>query len=905
MGRARLAALRGVATSYEPSPGHRADVPEDTVVAVLAALGVDASTPQAVRAALGAHRHDAANRLLPATVVLRVAAAAPSARARDAASSTAPRHPPAPAAALPEGTVLYVETEQGESLPWDGSAFFRGNARGASALGTGAAAAGQLPLGTYVLRAHTPDGRSARAALIVTPDRMPAPRGRTFGFLVQLYSLLSARSWGMGDLGDLADLAAWSGRSLGAGFVQLNPLHAAVPGDGSAPTDPSPYRPSSRRFPDPVHLRVEDVPEYAHLTGPARERAAELLHRAAGLRDSVLNKGALIDRDAVWRLKREALELVRAVPLSPGRRAAYCDFLAEQGQALDDHATWCAFAEVHGPDWHTWPSGLRDPRSARTERARSALLDRVDFHCRLAWLTDGQLADAQRTARDAGMGIGMVHDLAVGVHPGGADAWAQQDAFAAGMSVGAPPDAFNSRGQDWGLPPWRPDTLAASGHAPYRDLLRGLLRHAGALRIDHVMGLFRLWWVPEGCEPTQGTYVRYDAEAMLGVLALEAHRAGAVVIGEDLGTVEPGVRDALAGRGVLGTSVLWFERDYDGLLADPEAVVPEGATEPDNPGDETRDATRDGAPADETTGDAAGGDAATGDAGDATTGDTATRDSAAGDAATFDAAPRDARNDAMRDTDTRAATGDARDAGDAGDAGDEATRDAAAGHPATGDPTTGDPDTVDAGDAAAEAAGNAGESTRAVHVRRARPLPPEAWRADCLATATTHDLPSTAARLTGEHVELRHRLGLLTRPLAQEQAEDAVEVGEWLRLLRRRGLLPEGVEDEEGAIKAVYRFLARTPARMVGVWLPDGVGDRRPQNLPGTWKEYPNWRLPIAGADGQPVTLEQLAASPRLHSLMAELAELIPAEPAPEAAPRSAPEPTPGAAVRSAARIRP
>ena len=152
-----------------------------------------------------------------------------------------------------------------------------------------------------------------------------------------------------------------------------------------------------------------------------------------------------------------------------------------------------------------------------------------------------------------------------------------------------------------------------------------------------------------------------------------------------------------------------------------------------------------------------------------------------------------------------------------------------------------------------------------------RPLPPGAWREACLATVTTHDLPSTAARLTGEHVELRHRLGLLTRPLAEEQAADAAEVAEWLDVLTRLGLLPEGPRDEEGAIRAVHRFLLRTPARMVGVWLPDAVGDRRPQNLPGTWDQYPNWRLPIADATGRPVTLEELADSPRLHALVAEL----------------------------------
>ncbi|WCN01327.1 4-alpha-glucanotransferase [Streptomyces sp. M92] len=776
----RLAALHGVATSYRPSPDRTVAASATAVTSALAALGVDTGTPQAVRAALAARDAELRERLLPPTVVAWSGAPAPTALA-----------------ALPEGTRLRVDTEQGERRDGtvarpagDGSAGVLADGAGAgpstgdavagrpdgedvsgaSAAGTaagdggpdlpaeggtggpptGGAGAGAsaprgapgppardgaprpspgngpanpsaagvlagLPPGVHRLTATTPDGRAARAHLIVAPARLPAPATRCYGLLVQLYSLLSRHSWGMGDLGDLGELAAWAGRALGAGFLQVNPLHAAVPG---APTDPSPYRPSSRRFPDPVHLRIEDVPEFAHVTDPEPTRT--LRERAARLREAVLENDALIDRDAVWELKREALELLREVPLGPGRRAAYCDYLAEQGTALEDHATWCALAEVHGPDWHRWPEGLRDPRSADTDRARTALMDRVDFHSRLAWLTDTQLRAAQHSAREAGMPVGIVHDLAVGVHPRGADSWAQRECFAAGMSVGAPPDAFNARGQDWGLPPWRPDRLAASGYAPFRGLLRGLFRYAGALRIDHVMGLFRLWWVPEGHPPTEGTYVHYDAEAMLAVLVLEASRAGAVVIGEDLGTVEPGVREALRERGVLGTSVLWFERDWEG----------------------------DG-----------------------------------------------------------------------------------------------------------------------------RPLPPDRWRADCLATATTHDLPSTAARLTGEHVELRDRLGLLTRPLEEERAEASADTAEWLAALARLGLLhgtagDTGTPSEEAGIQAVHRFLLRTPARMAGVWLPDAVGDRRPQNLPGTWDQYPNWRLPIADAEGRPVTLEDLAASPRLHALI-------------------------------------
>ncbi|MFB7648723.1 4-alpha-glucanotransferase [Streptomyces sp. NPDC056084] len=656
---ARLAARHGVATSYSPSAGLTVDVPDATVVAVLAALGVDASTPAALRRALADAEAADAERLLPPTLV---------------------RWGDGPVPGLSdELTVVGTQVDQ-------------------------------LPLGVHRLEVRHRDGRTATATLVVAPNAVPQPTARAHGFLVQLYSLLSSRSWGMGDLGDLAELASWSGRTLGSGFVQVNPLHAAVPG---TPTDPSPYRPSSRRFPDPVHLRVEDVPEYAYATD--RARLDELTGRAAALRQRVLTKGELIDRDAVWEIKREALDLLYRVPLGPGRRAAYCDFLAEQGRALEDHATWCALAERYGPHWRRWPEGLRDPRSAATGRARRELIDRVHFHSWLAWLTDTQLAAAQRAAREAGMPVGLVHDLAVGAHPEGADAWAQQDAFAPGMSIGAPPDAFNALGQDWGLPPWRPDVLAASGYAPYRGLLRNLLRHAGALRIDHVMGLFRLWWVPEGHPPTDGTYVHYDPEAMLAVLALEAHRAGAVVMGEDLGTVEPGVREALAERGVLGTSVLWFERDWAG----------------------------------------------------------------------------------------------------------------------TG-----------------------------------QPLAPEAWRPGCVATATTHDLPSTAARLTGEHVQLRHRLGLLTSPLVTEQRAARAEVSEWLGYLERLGLLPDGPGDEKAEIIAVHRFLLRTPARLVGVWLPDAVGDRRPQNLPGTWDQYPNWRLPVAGPDAQPLTLEEITASPRLHELM-------------------------------------
>ncbi|MHA4813893.1 4-alpha-glucanotransferase [Streptomyces aculeolatus] len=686
MSLARLAALHGVAVSYERTPGRALKVPEETLVAVLAALGVDASGPAAVAAALAAYEKAERDRILPATLT----------------PPPGTRLDPGP---LPPGTETALAGEDGAAL--DPRA--------------------PIPLGVHTLAATAPDGRTATATVIAAPARLPQPRRRGAGLALRLPALLSARSWGMGDLGDLAELAAWSARTHGMDFVQLGPLHAAVPGAAGRPADPSPYRPSSRRFADPVHLRIEDIPEYRYLAPDDRAQAAELAGRAAALRESVRAKGGLIDRDEVWRLKRAALELLLRVELTPGRRVAYHHFLAEQGQPLDDYAAWCALAEIHGPDWRSWPGGLADPRSTATTRARHDLLHRIDFHCRLAWLTDNQLWRAQRIARDAGMAVGVVHDLAAGVHPSGADAWAEQSVLAAGCTAGAPPDALDARGTDRGVPVWRPDRLAAAGYGPYRSVLRAALRRAGALRVGDAGGLFRQWWVPAGRPPAEGTYVSYDAAAMLGVLALEAHRAGTPVIAEDPGgsggSVDDGVRDALAARGVLGTSVLWTQRE----------------------------------PAPET----------------------------------------------------------------------------AAGIPC--------------------------------------PLPPERWRADALATVTGHDLPPTAARLSGAHLALRHELGLVDAPLPAARAADAVEVGTWLDLLDRLRLLPGGRADEASVITGLYRLLARTPARLVAVWLPDAAGDRRPQHVPGAAGEYPDWRLPVADPDGRTLLLEELADAPRTHRLLAEV----------------------------------
>ena len=538
-----LAARRRIATDYWDWQGVHRQVDDRTVAAVLAGLGVDCSTPEAAAQALGADWRAQLRATLPVVLVVR-----------QSQPGGFPVH-----VVHGQPVRVWIELEDGTSRsdlaqledftpPAQVDDTLIGQASFALPQG--------LPLGYHTL--HAQAGQvAASCPLIVTPDRLPAVSGRSWGVAAQLYSVRSAGSWGIGDLADLADLGTWSGAEHGAGFVLINPLHAAAP---VAPMEPSPYLPTSRSFLNPVYLRVERIPEYAALPVAGRAVVEDLL---SGLRVWLAGVDR-IDRDAVWAAKSRALELVHAVPRSAGRELAFGNYRRTEGAGLEDFATWCALAEAHGEDWRVWPEDLRDKGSAAVDDFRAGHRHRIDFWAWVQWVTDEQLAGAQLAVRRAGMPIGLMTDLAVGVDPGGADCWRLADVFAAGVTVGAPPDAFNQNGQNWSQPPWRPDRLAELAYAPFRDMVRAALRSAGGLRVDHILGLFRLWWIPAGAAPTEGTYVRYDHDAMVSILALEAHRAGAVVVGEDLGTVEPWVRDYLADRGILGTSILWFEFEYDG-----------------------------------------------------------------------------------------------------------------------------------------------------------------------------------------------------------------------------------------------------------------------------------------------------------------------------------------------------
>ncbi|MCA0294596.1 MAG: 4-alpha-glucanotransferase [Actinobacteria bacterium] len=691
---AELADAFGIAGEFWDWKGRLTEVTDETVIAILAAMDVDASDPEHARAALDAHRQRPWTRLLPPCVVME-----------QGTPRTVQVH-------LPDGEWVRLAVRLEEGGFWDVPQVGDDEPpRWVDGVLTGQASfelPGNLPLGYHRLQATTQAGQF-ESTLVVSPSFLgfPASMGekRAWGYSAQLYSVSSHDSWNFGDLTDLADLATWSATQQFAGFVLVNPLHAAQP---VPPLEASPYLPTSRRYVNPLYVRPEAIPEYAELDDRSRSRIAQLKAR---LKKELAGED-LIQRNEVWAAKTEALRVIYDHGLRPARRMAFNDFLRREGRSLTQFATWSALVTRFGGDWREWPVELRRPSSPTVALFAEQHVDAILFFAWLQWVADNQLRAAQSAAKDAGMRIGIMNDLAVGVSPWSAEAWTYGNLFADKISVGAPPDHFNQTGQDWGQAPWRPDRLDELSYAPFRSMVGGILRHSGGIRVDHIMGLFRLWWVPEGLAPSQGAYVRYPHEAMVGILALEAHRAGALVVGEDLGVVEPWVRDYLRERGILGTSIAWFERDAEG-----------------------------------------------------------------------------------------------------------------------------------------------------------RPLAPEQWREYCLASVTTHDLPPTAGYLAGEHIKLQHELGLLTESLETELASAERERTAFIDALRHRGLLTAEPATSEDIVEALHRYLVATPSRVLCAALPDAVGDRRTQNQPGTSTEYPNWRIPLSGPDGTPLSLEQLYNDERAFRL--------------------------------------
>ena len=696
----RIADANGVATGFWDWYGNWVGVSASTLLKVLGALGLpldESSTVGDVHEAMRLTEEREWRRTLPPTIV-----------ARQGGGYMFPVH-------VPDGSWVNVQwvLEDGRKGACDqvdryvAPRMIDGELVGRATFDV----PHWLPLGWHRLVATVEGGHVESATLIIVPNTLSLPllesSRRVWGVNAQLYSTRSASSWGIGDASDLADLAAVCA-DKGADFLLINPVHASQP---VSPLENSPYLPVSRRWLNPIYIRPESIEEYASL--PQASRAA-----IEQLRDETrqfATREDLIDRDRSWEAKRKALEAIFAVPRSYHRQSQLDCFIERGGSELSNYALWCALVEREGTI--ELPEDLARSSAPRVELERLELAERVDFYQWCQWVVAEQLEHAQHVAREVGMEIGIMADLAVGVHPCGSEKWSRPELFASGMSVGAPPDVYSQQGQNWSQPPWSPRSLADSGYLPLRDMVRAALANAGAVRIDHILGMFRLWWIPDGRAATEGTYVYYDHEAMMGVILLEAQRAGAVVIGEDLGVVEPWVRDYLRERGVLGTSVVWFEKEGSGW-----------------------------------------------------------------------------------------------------------------------------------------------------------PLRPEHYRDRALAAVNIHDLPPTLGYIRGIQTTLRSELGLLTDDIETVRAGDRLELEQVGVRLHEYGCIDGAEPSERETVEGLYRYVAKTPSKLVVASLVDAVGDVRPQNMPGTGADqYPNWCVPLCDSDGEEVAIEDLPTDDRLTSLFALL----------------------------------
>ena len=696
----RIADANGVATGFWDWYGNWVGVSASTLLKVLGALGLpldESSTVGDVHEAMRLTEEREWRRTLPPTIV-----------ARQGGGYMFPVH-------VPDGSWVNVQwvLEDGRKGACDqvdryvAPRMIDGELVGRATFDV----PHWLPLGWHRLVATVEGGHVESATLIIVPNTLSLPllesSRRVWGVNAQLYSTRSASSWGIGDASDLADLAAVCA-DKGADFLLINPVHASQP---VSPLENSPYLPVSRRWLNPIYIRPESIEEYASL--PQASRAA-----IEQLRDETrqfATREDLIDRDRSWEAKRKALEAIFAVPRSYHRQSQLDCFIERGGSELSNYALWCALVEREGTI--ELPEDLARSSAPRVELERLELAERVDFYQWCQWVVAEQLEHAQHVAREVGMEIGIMADLAVGVHPYGSEKWSRPELFASGMSVGAPPDVYSQQGQNWSQPPWSPRSLADSGYLPLRDMVRAALANAGAVRIDHILGMFRLWWIPDGGAATEGTYVYYDHEAMMGVILLEAQRAGAVVIGEDLGVVEPWVRDYLRERGVLGTSVVWFEKEGGGW-----------------------------------------------------------------------------------------------------------------------------------------------------------PLRPEHYRDRALAAVNIHDLPPTLGYIRGIQTTLRSELGLLTDDIETVRAGDRLELEQMGARLHEYGCIDGAEPSERETVEGLYRYVAKTPSKLVVASLVDAVGDVRPQNMPGTGADqYPNWCVPLCDSDGEEVAIEDLPTDDRLTSLFALL----------------------------------
>lgn len=564
--RHRLCRLCDVEPEYQDVWGNTHEISEETTHAILRAMGVEiAGRPLddviAEREAIHWRRPFEFVQVVqpdaPRETVLRL----PESEAGRRVAVTLTRE---------DGT-----TERHETRPAELRAIERNN------VGNRSYIAYALPLPDLALGYHrlTLDGTDVSMALIVTPPACFLPEalktGRVWGVALQLYGLRSPRNWGIGDFTDLRTTVDRFGEQ-GAGIIGVNPLHALFPHD---PAQVSPYSPSSRMFLNVLYIDVEAIPEFSQC-GPVQQLvySAEFQRRLEQLRAT-----PYVDYRGVAAAKLEALEMLyqyfRDYHVARGteRAQAFRDFQTRSGPALFRHALYETLQEHFRREdanvwgWNAWPAAYRNPDAIEVAQWAERHTPRVEYYQYLQWQADEQMSGVGRRSYDLGLGVGVYQDIAVSVNPGGAETWAWQSVYAQHVSVGAPPDEFMPNGQDWGLPPLIPARLREAAYAPFITTLRANMHHGGALRLDHVMALMRLFWIPKGAAPKDGAYVRYPLRDLLGIVALESQRNQCVVIGEDLGVVPEEIRTELPSRNIFSYRLLSFERAADGSFSPPSS----------------------------------------------------------------------------------------------------------------------------------------------------------------------------------------------------------------------------------------------------------------------------------------------------------------------------------------------
>lgn len=551
----RLAKLVGIATSYVGMSRDYHEIEDDVLVAVLKALGIDASNDGAIEQSITTIQRERDTHIVPPTV-LHVVGKESKVEVHGGALD------------VPEASIMLEDGgAYAGKIELEGGSDTVVEVDGGFVCTSYLVLPADLPEGYHTLEV-TVGGKTEIATVISAPEKIELlddmKEGSLWGWMSQLYSIRSSGSWGIGDYEDLKTLLVESKKRTGADFMLINPLHAAEP---VPPIEPSPYLPISRRFINFSYIRPESMPEYAVLSPEDKAKVDELHEQVKPLNGNA----RILDRETMWRTKMQALWIIYKSGLSAQRQAEFDQYLAEVGDEIESYATWCLCYDKWGASNGSDDDWVRkyNRDSEEVAQLRAQYPDTLEFYRWLEWVATEQLHAAQQAAREAGMKIGIVADMAVGVHPAGSDVWWNPERFAKGATVGAPPDMFNQQGQDWSQPPLNPIALEQTGYKVYRDMVHGMFSNAGAVRIDHILGLFRLWWIPEGKKAMDGTYVHYDSDIMLGILALEASRAGGVVVGEDLGVVPAYVSKSLSEHGILGCAVEWFEQ-FDGVFRAPK-----------------------------------------------------------------------------------------------------------------------------------------------------------------------------------------------------------------------------------------------------------------------------------------------------------------------------------------------